>query len=218
MSTLKILIADDHEVVRRGLRDLLETERGWKVVGEAADGREALELATALRPGLVIVDLSMPEINGIELTRLLRAALPEVEVLVLTVHQSARLAREVKSAGARGYVTKADASRSLIAAVHAVSSHHDFVSQRLSEHPPTESDGTLFHPSSLDPPLSTLTRRELEVVRHLANGETNKQVAEGLSISIKTVEAHRSNIMRKLRFSRLADLVRWAVRAGLVNA
>lgn len=219
MSTLRILIADDHEVVRRGLRTLLESERGWQVVGEAADGREALDLALNLKPDLAIVDLSMPEINGVDLTRRLRRSLPRLEVLVLTVHESAQLAREVAAAGARGYVLKSDASRNLIAAVHAVGAHRQFVSPRLSETRPTEETGPprAGFRERITPP-ACLTVREMEVVHLLASGRSNRDIATALSISNKTVEAHRANVMRKLRITGVADLVRWAVRAGIVDA
>jgi DNA-binding NarL/FixJ family response regulator len=215
--TLRILLADDHDVVRRGLKELLEEQVGWKVCAEAANGRQAVELAIETRPQVAVLDFSMPELNGLEATRRIRQAVPETEVLVFTMHESEELIRETLAAGARGYLLKSDASRQLIPAVESVSRHKPYLSGRVSE---VVLDGFLKagQGSSVTLPAERLTSREREIVQLLAEGRSNKDIARRLALSVKTVETHRAAVMRKLELTSLADLVRWAVRNRIVEA
>lgn len=216
MRPIRILIADDHEIVRRGLRALLETKPYLVVVAEAITGRQAVDEAKRLVPDLVIMDISMPEMNGLEATRQIRRAVPTAEVLVLSVHDSEQLVREVLEAGARGYVLKSDAGRDLIAAVETLCEHKPFFTARISE---MMLEGFLksgvIDPSKVTP--SSLTSREREVVQLLAEGKSNKEIAEILYISVKTVETHRSHLMEKLNLHSISDLVRYAVRNELIQ-
>jgi DNA-binding NarL/FixJ family response regulator len=211
---LRILIADDHDVVRSGLRHLLEEHPGWEVCGEALTGREAVEMAQRLVPHLAILDLTMPELNGLEATRQIKKAMPSIEVLVFTMHESERLMREVLSAGARGYLLKSDAARHLVLAVETLAQHKPFFTSKVSEtmlevflRGAKNSQGS----SVADP----LTSREREIVQLLAEGNSNKKIATRLDISIKTVETHRASIMRKLGVNSIAEIVRYAIRNGL---
>jgi len=212
-----ILIADDHEVVRRGMKSLLQSHPGWEVCGEAADGREAVELAKKLKPNVVVLDVTMPELGGLEATRQILRALPRVEILILTMHDSEELVREVFDAGARGYVLKTDTGRDLARAVEAVSEHRPFFTTKIAE---MVLDGYLERkrqPASVHARPSSLTSRELEVVHLLAEGKSNKEVATVLGISTKTAEAHRINIMRKLDLHSIAEVVRYAIRNQLLS-
>ena len=214
MSTLRILVADDHDVVRRGLKSVLEDQPGWEVCAEANNGRQAVDRARQFKPDVVVLDITMPELNGLEAARQIRRLLPETEVIVLTVHESEELVQEVLRAGARGYVLKSDAGRDLVAAIHAVRQHKTFftskVSRIYSEASLKSEDG-----ESAGRPL---TPREREIVQLLAEGKSNKEVADVLSISVKTVETHRTNIMRKLHLHSVSELVRYAVRNKIVSA
>jgi DNA-binding NarL/FixJ family response regulator len=217
MRPIRILIADDHEVVRRGLRALLETQPRWEVAGEAVTGRQAVEEAKRISPDLVILDISMPEMNGLEATRHIRKALPEAEVLILSVHDSEQLVRDVLEAGARGYVLKSDAGRDLIAAVETLCGHKPFFTAKVSE---MVLEGYLKGSGAVDeqkPAPGRLTAREREIVQLLGEGKSNKQVADLLDISVKTVETHRSHVMAKLNLHSISDLVRYAVRNNLIE-
>jgi DNA-binding NarL/FixJ family response regulator len=210
-ATLRILLADDHDVVRRGLRQLLDEREGWEVCGEALTGRKAVQMATELKPHIAIVDLSMPELNGIEATRQIRRALPDTEILVYTMHDSEELVRKALAAGARGYLLKSDASRYLITAIEMLADHKPFFSGNVSE---TVLSGFLRAAESKegDASSSPLTPRETEIIQLLAEGKSNKKISELLRISVKTVEAHRATIMRKLQVNTVVDLVRYAFR------
>ena len=219
MARTRILIADDHEVVRKGLRSLLEAEESLEVVGEASNGREAVERATAARPDVVVLDIGMPELNGLEATRRIVKATPRTEVLILTVYETEEVIREVLRAGARGYVLKSDAGRLLLTAVEAVSAHKPFFTSRVSELVLAgflSGDG--IRPTEETPPGAPLTPREREVLQLLAEGKTNKEVAAVLGIGLKTVETHRMNLMAKLGLHSVVDLVRYAIRNGIVAA
>jgi DNA-binding NarL/FixJ family response regulator len=218
MSSLRILVVDDHAVVRRGVRALLEGHPGWEVCGEAGTGREAVEKAGRLKPDIVVLDLSLPELNGLEATRQILRESPRTEVLVLTMHHSEELAQQVLQAGARGYILKSDAGESLVAAVETLVRREPFLTPRLTElvleryvrgpgGREGDSDGGIV-----------LTPREREVVLLVAEGSSSKAIASALGISVKTVETHRTNVMRKLRLRSVSELVRYAIRNGLVEA
>jgi DNA-binding NarL/FixJ family response regulator len=209
--SLRILVVDDHAVVRRGVRSLLESHEGWEVCGEATTGRDAVAQSLRLRPDVVVMDLSLPELNGLDATRQILKDSPRTEILVLTMHHSEELARDVLQAGARGYVLKSDADESLIAAVESLRQHKPFLASRVTEfvlddylrRTDTRDDGVAHDP---------VTAREREIMQLLAEGKSNKEAASTLGISVKTIEAHRANIMRKLRLRSVSDLVRYAIR------
>jgi len=213
---IRILLADDHAVMRRGLRGLLETHAGWQVCGEAGDGRQAVEMAVKLEPKVVVLDLSMPELNGLEAAMQIRSALPDTEILIFTMHESEELIREALSAGVRAVVVKSDVEGHLIAAVESILRHDVYFSPTVSE---TLRNALLRSPENdgSDGPTGTLTERELEVTRLLAEGKSNKEIATVLAITARTVETHRANIMRKLELNSIVELVHYAVRNKLVN-
>ena len=213
----RILIVDDHAVVRRGVRALLEMQKGWEVVGEAQTGREGVDLARRLRPDIVVLDVSLPELNGLDAARQIRRESPQSEILVLTMHHSEELARDVLQAGARGYVLKSDADENLIAAVESLRRHKPFLTSKVTEF---VLDDYLRRAdvSAAEMPHSGVTPREREIIQLLAEGKTNKEVAAALGVSVKTIESHRANIMRKLHLPSLSDLVRYAIRNKIVQA
>jgi len=218
MTAVRILVADDHEIVRQGLRALLETQPGWQVAGEATNGREAVEKAKRLKPDLVVLDVSMPSLNGLEAARQIRKSLPDTEVLILTMHDSEQLIREVLEVGARGYVLKSDAGRELVTAVETVRKHKPYFTSRVNE---IVLDGYLRSGSPEDhnmPRVVRLSAREREIVQLLAEGKSNKEVAVALHISVKTAETHRTNLMRKLDLHSISELVRYAIRNKIVEA
>jgi DNA-binding NarL/FixJ family response regulator len=212
--TLRILIVDDYEVVRRGIRTLLESEPGWEVCGEASTGPGALEAAHRLKPDLVILDLGLPELHGLEVSRRILQHRPETEILVLTMHASEELIRQVLRAGAHGYVLKSDAGEQLVAAVRSLQRHKPFLTTRVTE---VVLDGFLKGTAD-DAVGEALTPREREVLQLVAEGRSSKGIAARLGVTVKTVESHRASLMRKLHLRTVADLVRYAVRNGLVEA
>jgi DNA-binding NarL/FixJ family response regulator len=214
--SLRIVIVDDHAVVRRGVRALLEAQKGWEVVAEAANGREAVEMAKRLRPDVVVMDLSLPELTGLEATRQIVKESPGAEVLVLTMHHSEQLARDVLQAGARGYILKSDADQSLIAAVDSLRQHKPFLTSKVTEFVlEGYMRGTQVAGDGAPPAI--ITPREREIVQLIAEGQSNKEAAARLGVSVKTIEAHRANIMRKLRLRSISDLVRYAIRNKIVQ-
>ena len=218
MSKVRILIADDHEVVRKGLRALLAGEPGLEVVGEAQNGREAVEKAALLQPDVVVLDIGMPELNGLEATRQIVRSGTRTEVLVLTVFETEEVIREVLRAGARGYVLKSDAGRLLLSAIEAVSQHKPFFTSRVSELVLAGFLSGDQRGAEAESPQGPLTPREREVLQLLAEGRTNKEVGAALGIGVKTVETHRMNLMSKLGLHSVVDLVRYAIRNGIVAA
>jgi DNA-binding NarL/FixJ family response regulator len=207
----RILIADDHDVVRSGVRTILERHEGWEVVGEARNGKEAIDQALAMRPDIVILDYGLPLVNGVEATRQIRSRLPGVEVLIFTMHDTDSLIRDVLEAGARGFLLKSDAMQFLVSAVESLTAHRPFftgkVSQTLLE--------TYLSKGSVDE--AALTSREKAVVQLIAEGKTNKQIADILSVSTKTVETHRAMALRKLNLDTTAALIRYAIKNKLVE-
>ncbi len=213
---IRILLADDHSILRAGLRALLNAEPDFDVVGEVADGNQVLQLASALHPDLVLMDVSMPGLGGIEATKRLKEILPETRVLILTVHEDETLLRSAIQAGASGYVIKRAAETELIAAIQAISRgdmyiHPAMTRSLLKELTPEQP------PKNNPDPQPTLTKREIDVLRLIARGYTNSQIASRLSLSVRTVEGHRANLMDKLNLHSRVELVEYAERQGLLD-
>ena len=209
----RILIADDHDAMRQGVRSFLDARPEWRVVAEAADGHTALELALQMRPDIAILDYSLPLMNGLDLTRVLKRELPEIEILIYTMHDRDDILVDVLHAGARGYVLKSDPGAHLIAAVDALATHKPYFSSAISE---TLLDHFLQRDDAASD-TAVLTPREREVVQLIAEGKINKEIARLLSISVKTVETHRAATMHKLKLKTAAELVRYAVRNSIVQ-
>lgn len=209
----RILLVDDHELVRRGIRSLLEAEDDFEVCAEAADGRQAVDLVVELAPDVVVMDIGMPGMNGIEATRRIRKTSRRTEVLALSLHESEHFAREVLAAGARGYVFKSDAAQEVVQAVRSICAKKRYLTKRLAEN--AERLGLLEKKSNAKVG-SSLTRREREVMQLVAEGHSNRAISDLLKISIKTTETHRARIMRKLGLKSVADLVRYALREGVI--
>src|SRR6266568_3170774 len=211
MKPTRILLADDHEEVRKGLRALLETHAGYEVVGEAVDGREAIEMAARLRPDVAILDVGMPDISGLEATRQIVDENPQVKVLILTIHDSQYMASEALRAGARGYVLKSDAGLDLLQALESLGKNKPFFTPKVAELV-LEGFKKAQEVTDEEAVSPRLTSRETEIIQLLAEGKTSKEVANTLDISLKTVETHRAHIMTKLGVHSVAGLVRYAIR------
>ncbi len=214
---IRILLADDHALMRRGIRDLLESDSDIAIIGEAGDGREAVQLADRLKPDVMIMDLAMPELNGLDAIRQIRKEVPEIELLVFSMHDSEELIREVFAAGARGYVLKSDVALYLIEAVKSLARHKPFFTPRISEailHSLVSSAGH----SNVEPPRpGPLSAREREILQLLAENKSNKDIAKTLGISVRTVETHRRSVMQKLDANSIVELVHYAIRNGIVQ-
>jgi DNA-binding NarL/FixJ family response regulator len=217
VAIFRILIADDHEVVRRGLISLLQAQTDWQVCGEAADGREAVDKAQQLKPDVIILDIGMPSLNGLEATRQILKTNPHARVLILTLHDSDQVVRDVLNAGARGFLLKSDAARDLVAAVEALRRDKTYFTSKVAAMVLEGylKAGTQTAPAAIG--KSRLTPREREIVQLLAEGKSTKEVAVSLGLSVKTAETHRSNIMRKLQLHSVSDLVLYAVRNNIVH-
>ena len=211
---LRILLVDDHDLVRQGLRSILDTRPGWAVCGEGTTGNEAVALAQQLRPNVVVMDIHMPGMDGLQATQEILAINPQTEILILTLDETEEVVRAATAAGARGIVMKSDAARELIAAVAALARHEPFYATKAS-HIMVQS---MAHPSGASPvDHAGPTKRERDVVILVAEGRSNKEIGAALSISAKTVETHRRNVMHKLGLKSTAELVRYAVRDGLIQ-
>jgi len=208
---VRILLADDHDVVRRGLKALLQECPGWEICGEALSGRNAVDLARELQPDIAIVDLMMPDLNGLETTRQIRKASERTQVLIFTMHHDESLVHEVLDAGARGYLLKTDAEPHIVTAVETLLRRKPYFSAQVSE---TVLEGFLRsgRQAAIATAAPRLTAREREIMQLLAEGHRNKQIAQDLGISIKTVETHRTTLMRKIGIKSIVELVRYAVR------
>jgi two-component system response regulator NreC len=215
---LRILIADDHALVRRGARSVLHSRHGWKVVGEAENGREAIRKAIDLKPDVALVDIGMPDLDGIEVARQIRDAVPDTKVLVLTMHESDQMVRRALDAGASGYLLKSDLTDSLRQAVKAVAEGERFLAPKVSEIVLHGFLKTKSQHQQGERAGMRTTPREIEIIRLLAEGKTNKEIAALLGIAVRTVETHRSRIMLKLGLHSLAELIHYAMRNGLALA
>jgi DNA-binding NarL/FixJ family response regulator len=211
MKRIRILLADDHAVVRQGFKMILAAQADMEILGEAANGREAVELAEKLRPDIVVMDVAMPELNGIEAARRLGQSVPHARVLALSMHKDSVYVREILRAGARGYLLKDSPATDLVAAVRAVASGEGYLSPAVSN---AVLDDYRRHVTN---PIDLLSSREREVLQMLAEGKTNKEIAGVLNLSVYTVDAHRGRIMEKLNLHSINELVRFAVRNGLID-
>ena len=209
--SLRVLVADDHEVVRAGISSLLQSHAGWSVCGEASDGREAVEMAARLKPDVVILDIAMPNLNGLDAARQILRHNIDQKILILTMTDSDQVIREGLSVGARGLVLKSDAAKDLATAVQSLERHGTFFTSRVAK----ILDGYFSRASEATPPA--LTNREREVLQLIAEGKSTKQVAVALGLSVKTAETHRSNLMRKLDIHSVSELVLYAVRNKVVQ-
>jgi DNA-binding NarL/FixJ family response regulator len=214
--TIKVLIADDHQIVRESLRALLEKEPGISVVGEAEEGRTALRLAREFLPDVIIMDVAMPDLNGIEATRQVMSEFPEIKVVALSMHNDRRFVLNMLKAGARGYLLKDCASQHLIKAIRLVMANKTYIDHEIADLVVKDylaTTGPVEESSS-----ALLTAREIEVLQLIVEGRTNSKIAEALKVSIKTVESHRHAIMLKLDIKSIAELTKFAIREGLTSS
>lgn len=214
MGSLRILVADDHDLMRRGIRTIIESRKGWEICGEALTGTQAVAKAQELKPDVAILDISMPELNGIEAAKRIRKASEKTEILILSMHYSDQIIRDVIDTGIRGYVVKSDSGRDLSKALENLAVHKSFYSSRVSDviaNPPRPDEAS-------NKPSTRVTSREGEIIQTLSEGKSSKEVAVALNISVKTVETHRANIMRKLELHSVSELVRYAIRNQIIEA
>lgn len=216
MGPLKILVADDHDLMRRGLREILRTRMEWNVCAEAHTGKEAVAKAKSLRPDVAILDISMPEMNGIEAAKQIRGVSPKTEMLVLSMHYSDQLVRDIVDAGIRGYMVKSDADKDLLTAVETLANHQPYFTAGAID---VIGHGLFNRRNGENNEVKDrLTLREREVVRLIAEGKSSKDVGDVLEMSVKTVETHRANVMRKLQVHSVSELVRYAIRNSIISA
>jgi DNA-binding NarL/FixJ family response regulator len=214
---VRILVVDDHDIIRRGLKQLLTSRPGWEVCGEAKTGREAVALAKQLQPDIVVMDVSMPELDGLEAARKINKLFPKMGILILTLHFSDQLVRDIVAAGARAYILKSDAARDLVVGVEALANQQTFFTPRAAD---VLLNAFSRKNSQLDLRVlnrSRLTPREREIVKLLAEGKTSREAALALGISVKTAETHRANIMRKLEVHSVSEVVRYAVQNHIIE-
>ena len=216
--TVRILVADDHDIIRRGLKQLLTSRPGWEVCGEAKTGREAVTLAEQLKPEIVVMDISMPDLNGLEAARRIHKLFPKTGILILTLHFSDQLLRDIVEAGARAYIMKSDADRDLISAIEALANHRTFFTARAAEMLLDRFSMRNSVPGPEAHLRNRLTSREREIVQLLAEGKSSKEVAVALGISVKTAETHRANIMKKLDMHSVSEVVRYAIKNQIIEA
>jgi DNA-binding NarL/FixJ family response regulator len=218
MANTRVLIADDHQVMRRGLKSLIEMMEGWEVCAEVSTGREAVEGVAKMQPDIAVLDMTMPELNGLEATRQIRKASPQTEVLIFTGHETEELVHQVFEAGARSYILKTDGKEHLEAALRSLAAHKPYFTTKIGE----ILFARMLHGkkggSEEGSGTSRLTDREREIVQLLAEGKSNKEVADMLGISVKTAETHRAAIMKKLQLKAFSELVRYAIRNHIISA
>jgi DNA-binding NarL/FixJ family response regulator len=217
MKKIKVVVADDHTLVRKGLCAILEGESEIEVVGEAEDGREAIRKVEQLEPDVVLLDITMPILNGLEATRQLKKRFPKLKILILTMHDNEEYVFETLRAGASGYLVKRSAPNELISAIKAVYREGSFLSPAISKRVIDEYVRVGPKKVKADEEFGKLTEREREILQLIAEGRANREIAELLHISIKTVESHRSHIMEKLNLRNIAELTQYAIRKGLIS-
>jgi two-component system, NarL family, response regulator NreC len=214
-----VLLADDHQLMRRGVRAIIETMDGWEVCAEVTSGREAVQAAERLRPQIAVLDMTMPDLNGLEAARQIKKVAPETEVLIFTGHETEELVHQVFEAGARSYILKTDGKEQLEAALRSLAEHKPYFTTRVGEILFSKLLGKKKSAENEDSSVpGRLTDRERETVQLLAEGKSNKDVANILGISVKTVETHRATIMKKLKLKAFSELVRYAIRNHIVSA
>lgn len=218
MNKLRILIADDHGLIRQGVKAVIQSQRNWELCGEADNGRMAIDLASHHKPEIAVLDISMPEMNGLDVTRMLKSTSPKTKVLILTMHDSEALAEEVMHAGARGYLLKSDAAELLPTAIETLAAGKNFLTPKISAAELAAKKSAASGPGNSVVPRFRLTPRERQIVRLLAEGKSNKEVAHNLEISLDTAETHRKNVLNKLKLRSTAELVRYAIRNKLIEA
>lgn len=214
MTPVRILIADDHEIVRHGVRTVLERQAGWLVCAEAGSGRDAVTKTVDLQPDIVVIDVSMPELNGLEATRQIRRIAP-AKVVILTVHESDQVVREVIEAGAHGYVVKADAGRTLVEAIRVLKAGGTYFTRRAQF--VTDRRVGLRRPAGVGTSERRLTPRQREVLQLLTEGKSNKEIGVALGVATKTAETHRAHILERLKLHSMSDLVRYAIRNHIIE-
>jgi two-component system response regulator NreC len=216
MKKVRLLVADDHKIFRQGIKKLLEEEPDLQVVGESADGRETVKKATELKPDVILMDIAMANLNGLEATKQIKKVLPETKVIMLTMHKNEEYVLQSFQAGASGYILKEGAVEELVSAIRSIYQDKSFLSPTVSK---TLVDAYLrkMETGKTETPFDLLTDREREVLQLIAEGYTNREVAKQLFISVKTVEAHRAHIMQKLNIHDIAKLVKYAIQKGLVD-
>ena len=217
MKILRILLADDHELIRRGVKALLQTHPGWVVCGEARTGREAVTRAQELKPDVVVLDISMPDLNGIDAAKRIRKVSPGIEVLIFSEHYSERLILDAVVAGVRGYVVKSDSERELALAVEALANHQPFFTARATQTILTNICTRKSQTDSIEPAVDGLTSHEREIVELVADGKSSTDIASIFGVSVKMVESQRAFILRKLQIRTSAQLVRYALRNEIIN-
>lgn len=212
--SIRIIIADDHQIVRQGLKILLEKEPDMEVVGEAEDGRKAVPLIRELVPDVVVMDVKMPDVDGIEASRQILSEMPDVKIIALSMYSDRRFITDMLQVGAHGYVLKDTAFEELVQAIHLAMSNKTYLSPRLAE---IVVKNSTVHPSLSQTVFSKLTRRERDVLKLIAEGKSNRQISSFLNVSVKTVESHRQHIMQKLNTRSIAELTKYAIREGLIS-
>lgn len=217
MSPYRIMLADDHVMFRQGIKNILEKDKGLEVIGEAGDGLKLLELLNKATPDMIILDISMPNLRGIEATHEIKMILPEVKVLILSMHKDKEFVYSAISAGAEGYLLKEDADTELFAAIEKIRQEGRYISPLLLGDL-TDELFQAHHKGQLTPQYEPLTTREREVLKFIAEGISNKEIADLLFISVRTVENHRANIMRKLNIKSTANLIKYAIRKGYTSS
>jgi two-component system response regulator NreC len=214
----RILVVDDHDIIRHGIRLMIEQGLGWVVCGEANDGRKAVLLAEELKPDIIVMDIAMPGLNGLEAARQLRKRLPAMEILIMSGTDTREVIHAVFEAGARSFLPKAELMVHIVPALRALQQHKPYFTSTVSEvvfERYLQKDGA---GSARDSPSTELSAREREIVQLVAEGRSSKEVAGVLGVSLKTIESHRAAIMHKLRIQNLAELVRYAIRTGIISA